>query len=645
MNRNFVTGIRTRQHWAVLFVYDILTIWLFSIASLWIRFDFSFGSINPVYLGSVKKYIIINMILTILIFHLFRLYTKLWRYAVMRDAVSIMLAVAISSAVQCLGMTILSLEIPRSYFIIYTLLFLLSTIISRFLWRIVDEVKVFFRGGKTSPDSVPVLLYGAGEAGQIILKEIQNSQHVDRAIPCIIDDDPKKKGTYLMGVPVIGGRDKLEECVHEYDIQEIIIAIPSLMNGGRKQLLEACNRTGCKLSTLPGIYQLINQDINMAALREVNIEDLLGRAPIETNLDAVSDYLKGKTILVTGGGGSIGSELCRQIAGFSPKQLIVLDNYENNAYSLQVELLKEHPDLGLAVVIASVQDENRIHEIFSIYKPDLVYHAAAHKHVPLMEASPNEAIKNNVFGTAIVAKEADLSGAEKFVMISTDKAVRPTNIMGASKRICEMIVQTYNRHSKTEYVAVRFGNVLGSNGSVVPLFKKQIAQGGPVTVTHPDIIRYFMTITEAVSLVLQAGAFANGGEIFILDMGEPVKILDMAKNLICLSGYVPEDEIEIVFTGLRPGEKLYEELLMDEEKTETANKRIFVGQAIPLDEKFLMDMMDELHRAAYSGEKNICQIVKQLVPEYTAQGNQAETGASPEKDISFQIHTAKESLI
>lgn len=397
-------------------------------------------------------------------------------------------------------------------------------------------------------------------------------------------------------------------------------AIPTLKPHERKNIINICQQTGCKMSTLPGIYQLINCDVKVSMLRDVQIEDLLGREAVRTDLESIMSYVKDQKVMVTGGGGSIGSELCRQIADDQPKQLIIIDNYENAAYELQMELGRKHPELDVIVLIVSVQNRRKIREIFEQYKPDLVFHAAAHKHVPLMEYSPCEAIKNNVFGTMNVASEANRSGVKRMVLISTDKAVRPTNIMGASKRICEMVIQTYNQRSKTEYVAVRFGNVLGSNGSVVPLFKQQIREGGPVTVTHPDIIRYFMTIPEAVSLVLQAGAYAQGGEIFILDMGEPVKILDLAENMIRLSGLVPGEDIEIKFTGLRPGEKLYEELLIDDDnKKETANKRIFIGQPIKIDEAEFDEKMKELEKATFSEDENIRQVVKKLVPEYTIQ--------------------------
>ena len=418
----------------------------------------------------------------------------------------------------------------------------------------------------------------------MLVREMKNSKHLNRKVPCIIDDDRKKIWTYLQGIPIVGGKEDIPAMAKKYGVEEIIVAIPTLKEDKQRELLEICQETACKIKMLPGIYQMVNQEVDVSMLRDVSIEDLLGREPVQLHMDTIGNYISGKVILVTGGGGSIGSEICRQVALHDPKQLIIVDIYENNAYNIQLELKKSYPDLNMETLIASVRDKKRIEDIFETYHPDIVYHAAAHKHVPLMEDSPDEAIKNNVLGTYNVASAANKFHVKKMVLISTDKAVRPTNVMGASKRICEMIIQIFSQISQTEYAAVRFGNVLGSNGSVIPLFRQQIREGGPVTVTDPEIIRYFMTIPEAVNLVLQCGAYAKGGEVFILDMGEPVKILDMAKKMIRLSGHVPGKDIEIVFTGLRPGEKLYEELLIDDKNlVKTDNDRIFVAQMEKLD--------------------------------------------------------------
>lgn len=461
------------------------------------------------------------------------------------------------------------------------------------------------------------MIVGAGTSGSVILKEMMTSRHTNGTVVCFVDDDLNKKGKYLNGVPIAGSREDIPSLAREYRVDEIYVAIPSAPAKERKKIIEICRETDCRIKVLPGIYQLLNGEVSVAKLREVQIEDLLGRDPIRVNLDEIMGYVQDKVILVTGGGGSIGSELCRQIAGHRPKQLIVFDVYENNAYDLQQELERTFPELNLTVLIGSVRNTHRIETVFETYRPDIVYHAAAHKHVPLMENSPNEAIKNNVFGTYKTARAAGRYGAKRFVLISTDKAVNPTNIMGASKRMCEMVVQMMDRRYKTEFVAVRFGNVLGSNGSVIPLFRKQIAEGGPVTVTHPDIIRYFMTIPEAVSLVLQAGAYAKGGEIFVLNMGEPVRILDLAKNLIRLSGYVPNEDIMIEFTGLRPGEKLYEEMLMDEEgMQDTPNKLIHIGKPIEFDEEEFQKQLDELYEIANQDSDHIKEAVQRIVPTY-----------------------------
>lgn len=602
-----------------LVLFDIIAIQLAAFLAILTRFEFRIHTIEPLFIDTLVHYAVLNTFCSICIFVAYRMYSTLWSFASIMDFFNVVKAVLISSVFQFIGIHMLAWPIPRSFIVLYIGWLGIAAVFPRMMIRIL-------RGGRRIPlqtigkQAIPVMLIGAGEAGSIILQEFKNSKFVEKEIVCVIDDDPKKWGTFIHGVPVVGGRRKITQSVVRFGIQEIVLAIPTLKPHERKNIINICQQTGCKMSTLPGICQLINCDVKVSMLRDVQIEDLLGREAVRTDLESIMSYVKDQKVMVTGGGGSIGSELCRQIADDQPKQLIIIDNYENAAYELQMELGRKHPELDVIVLIVSVQNRRKIREIFEQYKPDLVFHAAAHKHVPLMEYSPCEAIKNNVFGTMNVASEANRSGVKRMVLISTDKAVRPTNIMGASKRICEMVIQTYNQRSKTEYVAVRFGNVLGSNGSVVPLFKQQIREGGPVTVTHPDIIRYFMTIPEAVSLVLQAGAYAQGGEIFILDMGEPVKILDLAENMIRLSGLVPGEDIEIKFTGLRPGEKLYEELLIDDDnKKETANKRIFIGQPIKIDEAEFDEKMKELEKATFSEDENIRQVVKKLVPEYTIQ--------------------------
>ena len=546
-----------------LIILDAVLINLCGAMALWLRYDFQFLQIDPVFWDSLRNYAFVNLICTLGIFTLFKLYTSMWRFAGVTELVNVLCACVLSMLVQILGMKLLDLPVPRSFPFLYCIMLIAAIAVSRFSYRLA-RIQMHNLRNRRSDVPVRTLVVGAGSAGLMIVNEMKNSKHLNRTIPCIIDDDPKKQGVHMHGIPVVGKSEDIPACVIKYKIEEIVIAIPTLSGAERKKLLEICQKTGCKLKILPGIYQLVNAEVNTSMLRDVQIEDLLGREPVKTDLDSIMQYVSGRCVLVTGGGGSIGSELCRQIAAQNPSKLVIVDIYENNAYEIQTELNRKYPELDMSVLIASVRNKKRIHTIFDKYNPELVFHAAAHKHVPLMEDSPNEAVKNNVLGTWNVAEEADLHHVKKMVLISTDKAVRPTNVMGASKRICEMIIQYFSQRSKTEYAAVRFGNVLGSNGSVIPLFKKQIAEGGPVTVTDPEIIRYFMTIPEAVSLVLQAGAFAKGGEIFILDMGEPVKILDLAENLIRLSGYTLGEDMDIVITGLRPGEKLYEELLIDE---------------------------------------------------------------------------------
>lgn len=600
-----------------LILLDIMSIVVASFAALYVRFDFSFAGIPAEYLMKFERIIPFNILLTLLFFALWKLYKSVWRYASATELLNIVFATTCAAIAQIILCNVMNQKMPRSYYMIYWFLLFGMCCVIRFSYRILRLInsKRIDRAEKEKRNNV--MLIGAGAAANAILKEIESSSYLNLNVKCIIDDNPGCHGKFLRGVPIVGGRDKIIDAVGQYAVDEIIFAIPSANTQTRKEILDICKESGCKLRTLPGIYQLINGDVSVSKLKEVEIEDLLGRDPIEINTEEVLNYVSGKVVLVTGGGGSIGSELCRQIAGHHPKQLVIVDIYENNAYDIQQELIRKHPELNLQVLIASVRNTARINDIFATYRPNIVFHAAAHKHVPLMEVSPNEAIKNNVMGTYKTAKAADKYGAEKFVLISTDKAVNPTNVMGASKRICEMVIQMMNQKSKTNFVAVRFGNVLGSNGSVIPLFKKQIAEGGPVTVTDPRIIRYFMTIPEAVSLVLQAGAYARGGEIFVLDMGKPVKILDLATNLIKLSGYKVGEDIEIKFTGLRPGEKMYEELLMDEEGLKkTANKMIFIGKPIDFDTEVFEKQLEELILHAKQEDKDIRKEIKDIVPTY-----------------------------
>ena len=605
------------QRIIALVIMDIMSILLVSFAALYIRYDFSFQDIDPLFFKHCENLLIPNIIGTLIFFVIWKLYRSVWRYASANELVNIVGATACASLAQFVYCKFTDNRMPRSYSVLYFFLLTLAICCIRFGYRILRLINNKRMNLLGKEHCVNVMIIGAGAGGDMILKEIENSRYLSMRAKCIIDDQPGCHGKLMRGVPIVGGRESILDAVGRYSIDEIIFAIPSAGVQTRKEILDICKESGCKLRTIPGTYQLINGDVSVSSLKEVEIEDLLGREPIRINTEEVLGHVGGKVVLVTGGGGSIGSELCRQLAAHHPKQLIILDIYENNAYDIQQELIRKYPELDLVVLIASVRNKERIDSIFETYRPNIVYHAAAHKHVPLMEDSPHEAIKNNVFGTYKVAQAADRYGVDKFVLISTDKAVNPTNIMGASKRLCEMLIQSMNRNSRTNYVAVRFGNVLGSNGSVIPLFKKQIAEGGPVTVTHPDIIRYFMTIPEAVSLVLQAGAYAKGGEIFVLDMGEPVKILDLATNLIKLSGYRVGEDIQIVFTGLRPGEKMYEELLMNEEGLkETANKMIFIGKPIEFDEEVFRSQLVELEREAMDETSDIRAAVEKIVTTY-----------------------------
>lgn len=583
--------------------------------SLIMRFDVGIVSIEPQYISNYVENMLPYTVMSLLIFWLFRLYHSLWQYASIAEVYRIAEACITVEVVHFLSNKIAGNMLPRSCYFNAAIYLIIAICASRFMYRMIRTVLNKYRNIKTSNN---VMIIGAGEATNVIMREIQNSSYLANSnIACIIDDDRRKVGKYIRGVKVIGTRDKIKEAAKLYDIDEIIFAIPSASNEVKRDILNICKETDCTLKILPGVYQMVDGEINVNSIRNVDVLDLLGRDPIEVDIESIMGYVKDKVIMVTGGGGSIGSELCRQLVSHKPKQLIIFDIYENNAYDIQQELKINYPDANVVTLIGSIRNVSRLESVFAQYKPDIVYHAAAHKHVPLMEVSPDEAVKNNVVGTWNVARMADKYGVKKFVMISTDKAVNPTNVMGATKRICEMIVQTYNEISKTDFVAVRFGNVLGSNGSVIPLFKRQIEAGGPVTVTDPNIIRYFMTIPEAVSLVLQAGAYAKGGEIFILDMGEPVKIDDLAKNLIRLSGYTLGVNMEIKYTGLRPGEKLYEELLMKEEGLqETDNKLIHIGKPIEFDKENFFDNLEKLKEEAYSETGNIRELIKEVVPTY-----------------------------
>ncbi len=600
-----------------LIIYDVISIVLASYMAILWRYDFHLDTIPEHFMRPIEHFLPINILVTLAIFYMMRLYSSLWAFAGETELQNIVVACVLSMLADAIGLhffKVTTQAVPRSYYFAYMAVLVTCIFASRFSYR-------FFRGLKhkqqNKKNRISVMVIGAGEAANLIIKEIVNSNFSTMVIKCIIDDDKGKWGRYIQGIKVAGGRDKIVECADVYDVDEIIVAMPSASRTEIKGILDICKDTNCKLRSLPGMYQLVNGEVNVSKLRDVELEDLLGREPITVDIDSILGYVQGKVVLVTGGGGSIGSELCRQIANHKPKLLVIVDIYENSVYDVQQELRQKYPELDLVVLIASVRNTNRMNYIFSKYKPNIVYHAAAHKHVPLMEDSPTEAIKNNVFGTFKTAQAAAMSGVQRFVMISTDKAVNPTNIMGASKRICEMIIQTFDKHYETEFVAVRFGNVLGSNGSVIPLFRKQIAAGGPVTVTHPDIIRYFMTIPEAVSLVLQAGAYAKGGEIFVLDMGEPVKILSLAENLIKLSGYRVGEDIKIEFTGLRPGEKLYEELLMDEEgMKDTANRMIHIGKPIELDEHEFFTQLKELKDESQIESSDIRPLIQKIVPTY-----------------------------
>ena len=606
-------------HRAILIMFvDALSVMISYFLALLLRFDFIFSRIPVNYLEGYLWSMPYWILSTIVIFYICRLYHSIWRLASVAELRMIITAYLIIMVVDVAGMLFMHLRMPRSYYFMGYVLCFCMTAGTRFSYRLLRSYTNRKRQDEGKDEQDRIMIIGGGEAGQILIKELINSSRFHTKVCCVIDDNPNKRGRVLEGIPIVGDRNDILEMVEKYEVNHIIYAIPTSSAKTRKEILNICKETKCRLQTVPGVYQLLNGEVSVSTLKNVEIQDLLGREQIKVNNEEILNAIGDKIVLVTGGGGSIGSELCRQIATSNPKQLIIFDMYENNAYDIQQELIRKYPDLNLVTLIGSVRNTNRLAWLMQVYKPDIVFHAAAHKHVPLMEDSPNEAIKNNVLGTYKTATAAARAGVKKFVLISTDKAVNPTNIMGASKRLCEMVIQMMNREYKdTTFVAVRFGNVLGSNGSVIPLFKKQIADGGPVTVTHKDIIRFFMTIPEAVSLVLQAAYYAKGGEIFILDMGEPVKIDDMARNLIKLSGYTPDVDIMVEYTGLRPGEKLYEELLMSEEGLEsTENSLIHIGKPIEMDDEWFRVKLRQLDEASYREDGNMKDIVAEIVPTY-----------------------------
>ena len=595
---------------------DIFSTALAFFLGLWLRYDFTFGGIARYHLINYINTIGIWCAITVAVLAAFHLYNCIWVYVGTSEVFRILGAYLVLAVIG-VAFQIYGVALPRSSCIIGLLLGCFFTIGIRFSYRLSKTVQHRLQHMAGAANHKNVMLIGAGEAGRALATEFNSSKYILDNLVCVIDDNPAKQGKRLCGIPIVGGRRDIPAMVQKYHVSKIVMSIPSASAVTRKDILDICSTTGCEVQMLPGMYQVLNGEVSVSKLRAVDPQDLLGREPIQVNLEEIFGYVSGKVVMVTGGGGSIGSELCRQIARAHPKQLIIFDIYENNAYDIQMELQRNHPELDLQVMIGSVRNLSRVDSLVEHYRPELIFHAAAHKHVPLMENSPNEAIKNNVFGTYNMAKTAAKYGVKRFVLISTDKAVNPTNIMGASKRLCEMVVQMMNRRSRTEFVAVRFGNVLGSNGSVIPLFKKQIEAGGPVTVTHPDIIRYFMTIPEAVSLVLQAGYYAKGGEIFILDMGQPVKIDTMARNMIRLSGYEPDVDIKVEYTGLRPGEKLFEELLMKEEGLQdTDNKLIHIGKPIVMDDDVFCQQLERLEKACEEEVENMKDIVAEIVPTY-----------------------------
>lgn len=638
------------EHWHIvafgLMIYDALALGISYLIALWLRFDLRFSMIDPPYIEAWRRFLPIYVLFSLAVFWYLKLYKSIWRFASYSELLRVSLATMVSSLFHIVGITILFRRMPVSYYFIGALLQYFAVLGIRFSYRFI----LLIRKINSKRIQSRIMVIGAGAAGQMLVRDIHRAGEVGGDVVCIIDDNQNKWGRLIDNIPVVGGRESILEAVEKFAVDKIFLAIPSATAEQRRDILNICNETSCELKNLPGMYQLVLGEVTVSAMRNVSVEDLLGRDPIRVDLEDVFRFINGKTVLVTGGGGSIGSELCRQIAAHNPKELIIFDIYENNAYSIQLELKEKYPNLRLTVLIGSVRDSRRMFQVFEDYRPDIVYHAAAHKHVPLMEESPCESIKNNALGTYKTAYAAMTHGCQRFVLISTDKAVNPANIMGASKRLCEMIIQAFDAKIKagkaeeipqlythkgmenadkagdgtvfqnihTEFVAVRFGNVLGSNGSVIPIFKKQIEKGGPVTVTHPDIIRYFMTIPEAVSLVLEAGSFAKGGEIFVLDMGSPVKIDTLARNLIRLSGFKPDMDIKIQYTGLRPGEKLYEEKLMAEEGLEdTENSRIHIGKPLHFDIDAFLKKIDGLMQCAYKNkDADVREMVQEIVETY-----------------------------
>ena len=599
-------------------ILDVICIAGSFFLALWIRYEFSYSAIPTVFLYRYAKTIFIWAAVSVFVFSRFRLYNSIWVFVGIDELFRIIMSYGVLLVIGAVSVLALHIEMPWAYYAIGYILSFMSTVGLRFSYRIVRQVLNELADGRPKSQKDRIMIIGAGEAGRILIHEYARSSYLNGDVVCLIDDNPAKRNRILEGIRIVGDSDDIREMAERYHIDKIIYAIPSSDSATRKRILTICNETSCEVQVVPGVYELASGDVSVSTLKNVDIVDLLGRDPVRVNMDEIFSYVFDKVLMVTGGGGSIGSELCRQIAKSNPKLLIIFDIYENNAYDIQMELRKKYPSLNMVVLIGSVRDTERLDAVMEKYHPEIVFHAAAHKHVPLMEDSPNEAVKNNVFGTYNTAQAAVKHGVKKFVLISTDKAVNPTNIMGASKRLCEMIIQMMSRrHACTDFVAVRFGNVMGSNGSVVPLFKKQIAEGGPVTVTHPEITRFFMTIPEAVSLILQAAYYAKGGEIFVLDMGNPVKIDDMARNLIRLSGYEPDVDIKIVYTGLRPGEKLYEELLMAEEGLrETTNQLIHIGNPIEMDDDLFLLQLARLETACENEADNMKEIVEEIVPTY-----------------------------